>query len=319
MRYRRLGKSELRVSVIGLGTYQFGGRWGKDFTQREVDEILTAALECGINLIDTAKCYGMNRLSETLIGRAITSTREHWILATKFGHDRLTPSENRPAWSPAEVRDQLEGSLRALRTEHIDLYQFHSGSNEAFDNDELWAMLGEQKRLGKIGHLGVSVSRRSSEWRIHQVARAEDVGASVIQVKYNRLEREAEEDALPMCVDQDLGVMARVPLASGLLSGRYQHLDVFEKTDARAKKYDRETIARLKREIDTILESEIPEGLTLPEHSLLWSLAHPAVSCVIPGCKTAQHVRQNAGIAAHLAPQGDHPQDLAPTPGGSKS
>jgi aryl-alcohol dehydrogenase-like predicted oxidoreductase len=90
MRYRRLGKTELEVSAIGLGTYQFGGRWGKTFTQAEADAIAGAAQECGINILDTAECYGMDHLSETLVGGAIASTRNRWILATKFGHEKVS-------------------------------------------------------------------------------------------------------------------------------------------------------------------------------------------------------------------------------------
>lgn len=310
MRYRRLGKTDLEVSAIGLGTYQFGGRWGKTFTQRAANEIVAAAEDCGINLLDTAECYGMNHLSETLVGSAIASSRDRWILATKFGHEKVSPSKNRQAWTPEEVRQQLEASLRALETDYIDLYQFHSGSNDDFDNDELWTMLGKQQQQGKIRYLGISVSRKSSEWRTYQTKRATDVGAFVIQAKYNRLERDAETEVLPECLVQDLGVIARVPLASGLLSGRYQTLAAFADADARAKKYDADTIARMQQEIDAILESELPEGLTLPEYALAWALSHPAVSCVIPGCKTVEHVERNAAVAVVQWPGEPHPQEI---------
>ncbi|MCK5248131.1 aldo/keto reductase, partial [Candidatus Bipolaricaulota bacterium] len=165
MRFRRLGKTDLRVSVIGLGTYQFGGRWGKAFMPKEVAEIIDTAKDNGINFIDTAECYGMNQLSENLVGGAIASSRSHWVLATKFGHEKLSPTKNRSAYTAPEMLKQLETSLRALRTDYVDLYQFHSGSNEAFDNDELWTMLEKQKQAGKIRHLGISVSRKSKEWR----------------------------------------------------------------------------------------------------------------------------------------------------------
>lgn len=308
MRFRRLGRTDMRVSVIGLGTYQFGGRWGKAFTKKEASEIIATAKDHGINLLDTAPCYGMNHLSETLVGHAIASSRSHWILATKFGHEKISPTQNRQAWSAAEVRQQLEASLRALGTDYIDLYQFHSGSNEAFDNEELWEMLNKQKQAGKIRHLGISVSRQSKEWREYQTRKASGVGASAIQVKYNRIERDAEHEILPECLAQDLGVLARVPLASGLLSGRYQTLTSFDESDARAGKYDAQTIARMQQDIEEVLENELPEEMTLPQYALAWSLSHPAVSCVIPGCKTPEHVRMNASVADLPLVDDAHPQ-----------
>jgi aryl-alcohol dehydrogenase-like predicted oxidoreductase len=300
----------MKVSVIGLGTYQFGGRWGKAFTKKEASEIIAAAKDYGINLLDTAECYGMNHLSETLVGHAIASSRSHWTLATKFGHEKISPTQNRPAWTTAEVRQQLEASLQALGTDYIDLYQFHSGSNAVFDNDELWEMLDKQKQAGKIRHLGISVSRRSSEWRECQTAQASSVGASVIQVKYNRLGRDAEREVFPDCLTQDLGVLARVPLASGLLSGRYQNLMTFDDSDARAGKYDPQTIVRMQQEIQHIMEHELPESVSLPQYALAWCLTHPAVSCVIPGCKTPEHVQINASVADLSLLDDNHPQAL---------
>lgn len=311
MRFRTLGKTGLRVSVVGLGTYQFGGRWGKAFTQAEVSDIIAAARANGINLIDTAECYGRNQRSENLIGKAIEPSRSHWIVATKFGHERISPTKNRPAYTAPEVLHQLETSLRALRTDYIDLYQFHSGSNEAFDNDELWAMLEKQKQAGKIRHIGISVSKKSSEWRQYQTRRASSVGAEAIQVKYNRLEHNAESEVFPECLSQGLGVLARVPLASGLLSGKYQNVPSFDESEARAGKYDRETFAQMKREIDAILERELPEGVTLAQYSLAWSLRHPAVSCVIPGCKNTEQVQMNAAVADRAILSEPHPQSCS--------
>src|SRR5581483_7959665 len=137
MNYRTLGKTGLKVSVIGVGTWQFGGEWGKDFTQHEVFQILSRARELGMNLIDTAECYG-DHLSESLIGQAIKHDRAHWVIATKFGHKFhgfMNRSEPR---KPADVVRQLEDSLRALQTDYIDLYQFHSWGNKDFDQPAVW-------------------------------------------------------------------------------------------------------------------------------------------------------------------------------------
>jgi len=310
MRFRRLGKTDIKISVIGLGTYQFGGRWGKTFTKKEASEIVATARDHGINLLDTASCYGMNHLAETLVGHAIASSRSHWIIATKFGHEKISPTLNRQAWTVTEVQHQLEASLRALGTDYIDLYQFHSGSNEVFNNDALWSMLDRQKQAGKIRHLGISVSRKSREWREYQTRTATNVGASVIQVKYNRLERDAEKEVLPECLSQDLGVMARVPLASGLLSGRYQDVASFNESESRAAKYDAPTMARMQQEIRDIMEHELPDGVSLPQYALAWCLRHPAVTCVIPGCKNTEQARVNASVGDLPLVDDDHVQAL---------
>jgi len=108
-----------------------------------------------------------------------------------------------------------------------------------------------------------------------------------------------------------LGGLARVPLASGLLSGRYQDLTTFDESYARAGKYDAPTIARMQQEIEEVVENELPQSMTLPQYALTWSLSHPAVSCVIPGCKTPEHVRMNAGVADLALVDDAHPQALA--------
>src|SRR5437867_13192093 len=120
MKYRRLGKTNLRVSVIGIGTWQLGGEWGKQFTQPEVDAMFDACREVGINLIDTAECYG-DHTSERLIGGAIERDRDQWIVATKFGHKFLGHMKRVDARTPRDAVEQFEASLKALRTDHVDL------------------------------------------------------------------------------------------------------------------------------------------------------------------------------------------------------
>src|ERR1017187_5551718 len=157
MRYRNLGGTGLRVSVIGLGTWQYGGEWGRTFSQAEADAILNQAGDLAINLIDTAECYG-DHLSERLIGDSLSRhDRALWFVATKFGHHFNRFLDRTEDFSAAGVRRQLEGSLRALHVDAIDLYQFHSGSDSQLFNNDLWAMLAEQKHAGRIQHLGISI------------------------------------------------------------------------------------------------------------------------------------------------------------------
>jgi myo-inositol catabolism protein IolS len=308
VKYRRLGKTGLRVSVVGIGTWQFGGEWGKRFTQEEVDRLLGRVGELGINLIDTAECYG-DHLSESLIGQAIEGDRERWIIATKFGHKFHSNFERTDHWSPQEVVQQLDASLKALRTDYVDFYQFHSGGDEAFDGDELWETLNEQVERGKVRYLGISISSR--EENLYQTEHATDVGASVIQLVYNRLERRPERRVLPACRDQDLGVLARVPLASGLLSGKYKPGAEFTNKDDIRSLQSQEEVQKNLKLVQGIQQTEVPQGVAMAPWALAWCLQHPAVTCVIPGCKTVEQVASNASAADLDMVRDDHPQGLA--------
>ncbi len=292
MKFRTLGHTGLSISVLGLGTYQFGGRWGKDFTQNDADAIIDAAREEKINFIDTAACYGPH-LSERLIGSAILKDRDKWILATKFGHHRIDKNTNEQRWSADDVRGQLEESLAFLKTDYIDIYQFHSGSNDVFDNDELWTMLSKQVDAGKIRFLGISLSRLDREYRVHQAEKARSVGVDVIQVLYNKLIPEAEDEVLDICIRDKLGVLARVPLASGLLTGKYKPGHRFSEDDARYEKFAPKELDRLLRKVERIRDKEIPDGIPMQHWSLVWPLKHPGVSAVLAGVKNTEHLHDN--------------------------
>jgi len=294
MKYRILGRTGLRVSVIGLGTWQLGGEWGRDYAQDEADAILDAARAAGLNLVDTAECYGDHR-SESLIGDHLRRRgRDGWIVATKFGH-RFNGFMNRAeAFSPAEVMEQLEASLRALQVGTIDLYQFHSGSDAQFEQEELWAALDRARRAGKIRHLGLSIRGKGSEL---QVRRAAEVGADVLQVIYNRLDRRPETAVFPEARRRGLGVLARVPLASGLLGGRYGPGAAFAANDVRST-FDADEMRRRFAELDGV-RREVPPDVPMARWALAWCLRNEAVSCVIPGCRTPHQAAENA-LAADL-------------------
>ncbi|WP_438349350.1 aldo/keto reductase [Paenibacillus sp. FA6] len=301
MKYRRLGKTDLRVSVVGIGTWQFGGDWGKDFTQSEVDDILNHAKEVGINLIDTAECYGPHHMSEKFIGDYLSrQSRQDWVIASKFGHHWEDQWEN--AWSVDEVRRQLDDSLKALQTDYLDLYQFHSGSDDVFDNDDLWTLLDKQVQAGKIRNLGISIGSNDN---LYQTAKAIEINAKAIQVVYNRLDQKPEEQVFTSCLEQDLGVLARVPLASGYLSGKYKPGVVFD--DRVRQGHQRDEIDAKLRLVHEIAQTEVPEGVDMASWALAWCLKHPAVSCVIPGCKSVEQVEANARAASLDLVQDDHP------------
>jgi len=305
MKYRRLGKTRLRVSVVGVGTWQLGGEWGKAFEQAEVDAMLARARELGINLIDTAECYG-DHLSEELVGRAIKGERRKWVIATKFGHRFNGPFERDSVFEPSQVQEQLERSLEALQTDYVDLYQFHSGNDEMFRTPGLWEWLRGLVDAGTVRHLGISISKKNAS--IYQVNEASAVGAEAIQVVYNRIERGAENEVLPACLDQNLGVLARVPLASGFLSGKYTEQARFSSTDVRAVWVNDEERRGFIEQARRIKDSEVPEGTPMAQWALSWCLKHPAVSCVIPGCKSVEQVESNARAAELPSVSEDHPQ-----------
>jgi aryl-alcohol dehydrogenase-like predicted oxidoreductase len=307
MKYRRLGKSGLEVSVVGMGTYQFGGEWGKDFTQREVDAILDSAAECGINIIDTAECYG-DHLAEQLVGDYLRHDRSRWIVATKFGHRFHGFQDRSRLWRPEEVRRQIDDSLRALRTDYIDILQYHSPTREELLTTGLKELLELEVRAGKIRHIGISLKAELCHLSDpFQVGKAPQLNVQVMQILYNRLERGAERGILPRCRELDLGVISRVPLASGLLSGKYRRESRFPDNDVRAYRERPELEDKL-CEVEKIREEELPEGMFVSSWALAWCLKHPAVSCVIPGCKSVQQVLQNAK-AAELIEEA-HPQDI---------
>lgn len=301
MQYRRLGSTDLKVSAIGIGTWQFGGEWGKDFSQSEVNDILNQCKEVGINLIDTAECYG-DHLSEQFIGEFMAQDRrEDWVIATKFGHHFHQNFERTNHWGAEEVQLQLERSLKSLQTDYIDLYQFHSGTDEVFNNDDLWTMLDKQVQAGTIRHLGISIG---SNENIYQTAAATEVGARAIQVVYNRLDQAPEKEVFPSCIEQDLGVLARVPLASGYLSGKYKPGAQFSANDVRSN-HDREQTTQKLQQVAHIMENEVPEGIDMAQWALAWCLKHPAVTTVIPGCKNVEQVNSNAAAAKYIS--NNHP------------
>lgn len=294
MKYRRLGKDGAEVSVIGLGTWQFGGEWGQDYTQAEVDAVVEACRETGINLIDTAECYG-DGVSERLVGQAVARDREKWYIATKFGHRYVGLTEREQLWSAVEVKRQLDTSLKHLRTDYIDLYQFHSGGNAVFENAALWELLAGEVASGRIRAVGVSLTSDAAV-RDYQAPHVGAVGATAVQVVYSRLDSGAEAVVFPACRKDGLGVLARVPLASGFLAGKYAKGVEFPANDYR-QKWGREKLDAMAERAARVIDEEVPKGVAPVAWALAWCLRHPAVSCVIPGARDVKQLRGNAAAA----------------------
>lgn len=304
MKYRILGSTGIKVSVVGVGTWQYGGEWGMRFTQEMADPILGRAKELGINLLDTAECYG-DHYSESLVGQYLRGQRQQWVVATKFGHKFHSNFNRTEHWDAAGVVASVEDSLRALQTDYIDLLQFHSGTDEVFNNEAMWAALHGLVQSGKVRHLGISISSNANSY---QTSRAAQVKAEAIQVIYNRLDQVPEAEVFPACQAQNLGVLARVPLASGLLSGKYQPGTTFTDPDDIRSKRDPAQIEERLRQVAAIARDEVPAGVPMAAWALAWCLQHPAVTCVIPGCKSVEQVEFNAAAANLPLVRADHPQ-----------
>lgn len=292
MIYRTLGRTGQRVSVVGVGTWQFGGEWGRGYIPTDAAAILAAAREVGINLIDTAECYG-DHLAEKLIGETLPGARGDWVIATKWGHKFHRCFERDHCFGPADLLAQLDASLKALRTDHVDLLQFHSGDDADFATEGMWEAAAKAKAQGKVRFLGNSIGSNAN---IKQTDASDAVGVDVIQVIYNCLQREPEAEVFPSCLRQNLGVLARVPLASGFLSGKYKPGHVWSATDVR-EVWMKEGRDELLAGVEKIAATEVPAGVPMAAWALAWCLRHPAVTAVIPGCKDPEQVRANAAAA----------------------
>lgn len=297
MKYRKLGKTAMTISVVGIGTWQLGGEWGKTFTQQEADAIFDAGRAAGINLIDTAECYG-DHTAEELIGRAIRRDRSQWIVATKFGHQFLGWMERTEDYSATAMVRQLEASLHALHTDYIDIYQVHGVSELTAHDNALWDELERLKERGVIRAIGVSIRNDPALLARRSI--------DVAQILYNRLNRTAEETVFPVCLERTIGVLARVPLASGLLSGKYHPGQIWKDDDVRSRQaHDR--LDQDLREVERIGREEVPAGVAMSTWALAWCLRHEAVAAVIPGCKSAEQLQANAAAADLIEEPARHP------------
>ncbi|MER6517528.1 MULTISPECIES: aldo/keto reductase [unclassified Streptomyces] len=295
MRHVSLGSSGLRVSAVGLGCNNFGGRLDARATRAVVD----AALDAGITLLDTADIYGGQGGSESHLGQALKGRRDQVVLATKFGYDGVDMGYGPAAGSRggrAYIRRAVEESLRRLETDHIDLYQLHSPDPDVPIAETL-AALTELVTEGKVRYIGHS---NLSGWQLTEAAHvAREIGAAPFvsaQNEWSLLQRSAERELVPAALHHGVGVLPYFPLANGLLTGKIrrgapvppgsrlegrdgyltdERLDTVEALAGLAEKYDR-----------TVLELAIG-----------WLSAQPGCASVIAGATSAEQVRANAAVA----------------------
>ncbi len=293
MRYRQLGNSGLKVSVIGLGTNRFGSK----VDQAGVNNMIDAAVDLGINFIDTADIYTGGK-SETTLGKALQGRWDKFVLATKFGIATGDGPNERGA-SRYHIAQAIEASLRRLHSDHVDLYYVHRWDNETPIEETLRA-LDDLIRSGKVRYSGASNfatwqlahANLLAEWRgwIHFVA---------LQDHYHMLERNIEQEALPYCQAHGVGFVPYFPLAGGFLTGKYQH-------NAPAPAGSRGESSQYVQQYMTDANYDRIERLTawaqerghgMNELAQAWLLAQPAVCSVISGATKLEHLFDNAKTA----------------------
>jgi aryl-alcohol dehydrogenase-like predicted oxidoreductase len=302
MRYRRLGKTGFEVSEISLGTWQVGGRWGSGFDDANAERILEEALDRGVNFIDTADVYE-NRRSEAAVARVARRRGERIYVATKCG--RFLSPHTAESYTPEALRGYVEASLANTGLEALDLVQLHCPPPGALERDDVFELFDRLKAEGKILHLGVSVER------IEEAVRAiERSNVTTIQVIFNLFRPRPADELFPLAALRDVGILARVPLASGLLTGRYGPSTTFGEGDHRSfnrdgARFDKgETFSGVPYEIGLEAVEELRAlfpGRNLAAIALRWVLDHEAVSTVIPGASEPSQVSSNLSALA-LAP-----------------
>jgi aryl-alcohol dehydrogenase-like predicted oxidoreductase len=300
MRTRRLGSEGPEVSVVGLGCNNFGMRVDLDGTRAVVD----AALEAGVTLFDTADIYGSKGGSESFLGEALEGRRDRVVLATKFGGDMGDGTKARG--SRDYIRKAIDASLERLRTDYVDLYQYHT-PDHVTPFEETFGALDELVREGKARYIGHSNLEAAQVEEIDTLARERGWARPVsAQNQYSLLRREAEDELLPVCERLAIGVLPYFPLASGLLTGKYrrgQPPPEGTRLSGRAEVFTDETFDRLEA-----LEAYAAErGLTLLQVAIGGLAAQPAVASVIAGATKPEQVRANAA-AGDWVPT---PEDLA--------
>lgn len=287
MKMKNLPNTDLNLSLLGLGTEQFSGSWGILFSQKEVCDILSIAEDHNINHLDTAECYG-DHLSEKLIGKAVTN-RVHWVISSKFGHEYVD-KKKKNAFDYKSVQKQLNASLKALKTDYIDIYYFHSGDDEHFFNDDLWGFLNKQVENGKIRYLGLSFKHGLvARNQYQQVEKAKEYNIKIVQTVYNYISQESSEFLIPLSRKHGMAIIGRMPLAKGLLTGKYSSNNDFNNKDPRSNFADFNEKAFI-----TILNelSDIPKK-ELSNWAISWVLSIGTVDVTIVGCKNKKQLLEN--------------------------
>ena len=313
LEFRSLGRSGLRVSAVGLGGNNFGRAGTASERQEGTDAVVHAALDAGVNFIDTADVYGREfGLSETLLGVALRGRRDDVVIATKFGHSSI-PSPL-PGWgargSRRYVRLAVEGSLRRLQTDWIDLYQLHTPDPHTPIAETISA-LDELVREGKVRYIGHS---NLAAWQLAEAEfTARQLGAERFisaQNEYSLLVRDPERELLPAAEAFGVGFLPYFPLQNGLLTGKFRRDDA--PADSRIMRQRRHLVEQAPWDaLDRYRAFAEARGITMLEATIGWLLSRPALASVIAGATRAEQVRQNAAAAGAWRPDADELEEIS--------
>ncbi len=301
--HRRLGRTDMTLSPVSFGAWAIGGTWGA-VDDEESMRALHAAIDTGVNFIDTADVYGDGR-SERLVARLLRERplEQIWV-ATKAG--RRLPVQTCEGYSRENLTQWIDRSLRNLGTDAIDLLQLHCPHPLVYDTPEVFGILDDLVRQGKIRYYGISVETVEEALR---GIRHPDVQS--VQIIFNMFRTKPAEQFFPAARAAGVGILARVPLASGMLTGKFRPDSTFAADDHRqfnrqGESFDMgETFSGVPYEVGLEaverLRALVPPGATLAQLALRWILMFDAVTCVIPGAKTPAQAQDNAA-AARLPP-----------------
>jgi len=295
MNYRKLGKTNFNISELSLGTWQVGGKWGAEFNNKSADEILHTAIDKGINFIDTADVYEAG-LSETAVGRVVRSRSERIYVASKCGR-QINPHTNE-GYQPAVLQKYVEDTLTRTGLETLDLIQLHCPPSEVYYRPEIFELFDKLKQQGKILNLGVSVEK------VEEALKAiEFPNVTTVQIIFNIFRQRPADLFFQEAAKREVGIIVRVPLASGLLTGKYTKNTTFSAGDHRqfnrnGEAFDKgETFAGIDYETGLQAVEELkalfPNMDNLAPVALKWILRHPEVSCIIPGASKVEQVHSN--------------------------
>lgn len=296
LKYRTLGKTDYEVSEISLGCWQLGGKWGAPFNENIADETLNTAISEGINLFDTADVYRDGK-SENFCGKYIEKTPEKIFIATKCGR-RLNP-HTAEGYNEDNIRKFVDDSLKNMNIDKIDLMQLHCPPTEIYYRPQVFEILDQIKDEGKIQNYGVSVEK------VEEALKAlEFPNVSTIQIIFNIFRQRPSELFFKEAKKKNVGIIVRVPLASGLLTGKFKKNTSFNDGDHRkfnryGEAFDKgETFSGVDFDLGLKAVEELKEIFGNPEnlapYALRWILMFDAVSCIIPGASSDSHVISNA-------------------------
>ena len=295
MKYRKFGSLDWNVSEVGLGCWQIGADWG-NVTEDSAQEILKSSYENGVNFFDTADVYGMGR-SEKFVGDFLKSVSDRIYVATKAGR-QINPHVAEGYYDKALMESYVDQSLLNLNVETIDLLQMHCPPTEVYSSDNTFEMLDYLVSKGKIQNYGFSV--QTVDEALECIKRP---NTKSIQVIFNIFRQKPAEKLFKIAKEKKVAIIVRVPLASGLLTGKFNKDSSFAPDDHRNYNINGDAFdvgetfsgVNFNKALEAVdeLKNILPEGITLSQLSLKWILMHDAVSIVIPGAKNKDHVGLN--------------------------